>query len=502
MMTISSRSSLVRQLAWALTLATAFGTVWLVLVLWLITSILGPGPGGRRNWPEREYLVARSDGTVLISLTKWDKFSQGDISYRDLKGDAQKSPERSELLPAITIAGEYPRADDVADEPGWEGRLRHFVDDRDPNANWFFVHDGKADGAGYFVGYRRDSRRRIGFIGLSGARPEPVPETDKIPVPRFFLSYRSTWSSSPFWATTDLSWRPGFRPGRFDLPPRFVYIPSGTQLREVDLSTQTIATVFEAPQPIEAVGVPTVTSWSGGEPIREQPVLVRTRQQILALDRQHKVVRQFTIPQEISPETAASWYELADGKAIVEFNMPRAPGESQSTNRSFVYRIAGDGGIVERTEVTLKSGTLASNEADTQMLMFLALPAPALLTIVEPLSLMSSDRSLRYPAALAASIKQSWPSLLGAIAVSSFLGLIAWRRAMSFGLPKREQVAWLAFVFLLGLPAFAGFLLSRRWVVRQPCTTCHALAPRDRPECVKCGTRFPDPALKGIEIFA
>jgi hypothetical protein len=69
-------------------------------------------------------------------------------------------------------------------------------------------------------------------------------------------------------------------------------------------------------------------------------------------------------------------------------------------------------------------------------------------------------------------------------------------------LPKREQVAWLAFVFVLGLPAFAGFLLSRRWVIRQPCTTCHALAPRDRPECVKCGTRFPDPALLGIEIFA
>jgi hypothetical protein len=227
MMTISSRFSLVRQLAWALTLATAFGTVWLVLVLLLITSIFGFGPGGRRNWPEHEYLVVRSDGTVLISLTKWDKFSQGDISYRDLKGDAQKSPERSELLPAISVPGEDPRADDLGDDLSWDGRLRHYPDDRDPNASWFFVHDGKADGAGYFVGYRRDSRRRIGFIGLSGASPEPVLETDKIPVPRFLWAVNSSWNSVPRWAVNDSSWRPGFRPGRFDLPPRFVYIPSG-----------------------------------------------------------------------------------------------------------------------------------------------------------------------------------------------------------------------------------------------------------------------------------
>jgi hypothetical protein len=502
MMKISSRFSLVRQLAWALTLATAFGTVWLVVVLWLVTSILGSGPGGRRNWPDREYLVVRSDGTVLINLTHWDKSSQSEISYRDLKGDAQNSPERSELLPAVHLGGDNRRADDLAGARDWAGRLRHFTDDRDPNANWFFVHDGKAEGVGYFVGYRRDSRRRIGFIGLSGARAEPVPETDKIPVPRFLMAYGSTWSSEPYWGGNDSSWRPGFRPGRFDLPPRFVYIPSDKQLREVDLSTQKIASVFETSQPIDAVGVPTVTNWSGGEPVREQPVLVRTRQQILALDRKHKVVRQFTIPQEISPETAASCYELADGKAIVEFNLPGASKQPSGASRSLLFRIGADGTILERTEISLKSGTLVNTDVETQMTMLFALPSPAFLAIFEPLPLMTSDPSLSYPAALAAFIKQFWPSILGVIAVSSFLALIAWRRSTSFGLPKREQVAWLAFVFVLGLPAFAGFVLSRRWVVRQPCTTCHALAPRDRPECVQCGTRFPDPALLGIEIFA
>jgi hypothetical protein len=500
-MKISSRFSLVRQLAWALTLATAFGVVWFTILVWVGASFQGTGPGGRRKWPDHESLQVRSDGTVLINLTKWDNAAQADVSHRDLKGDAQKSPERAELLPAVSVGGEPLRPRDFGDEHGWDWRLMHFVDDRDSNANWYFVHDGNADGGGFFVGYRRDSRRRIGFIGLSGAHPEPVADTEKIPVPEFFMFGRSTWSSAPFWAGNDSRWRPGFRPGRFDLPTRLVYIPSGQQLREVDLNTQTIATVFEAPQSIESVGVPTIANWSGGEPVREQPVLVRTRQQIVALDRQHKVVRQFTIPQEISPKTAASWYELADGKALVEFHLPAESSESPLTYRRLLYRIAADGAILERTEVTLKSGSLLDDGMGTQIMMIL-LPSPAFLVLVEPLPLMNSDRSLSYLAALAAFIKQFWPPLLGVIAISSFLAIIAWRRSKSFGLPEREQVAWLAFVFLLGLPAFAGFLLSRRWVVRQPCTTCHALAPRDRPECVKCGTRFPDPALKGIEIFA
>ena len=49
------------------------------------------------------------------------------------------------------------------------------MNEREPSVNWFFVHDGKPEGAGYFVGYERVSNRRVGFIGLSGFRSDPVP---------------------------------------------------------------------------------------------------------------------------------------------------------------------------------------------------------------------------------------------------------------------------------------------------------------------------------------
>jgi hypothetical protein len=79
---------------------------------------------------------------------------------------------------------------------------------------------------------------------------------------------------------------------------------------------------------------------------------------------------------------------------------------------------------------------------------------------------------------------------------------MAWRRSRSFGCPKQEQVVWVVFVLLFGLPAYVGFLLYRRWPIRQPCLSCQALVPRDRVACAECGTLFPDPSLKGIEIFA
>ena len=56
------------------------------------------------------------------------------------------------------------------------------MNEREPTVNWFFVHDGKPDGAGYFAAYERTSNRRVGFIGMSGFRKGPVPAADWIPV--------------------------------------------------------------------------------------------------------------------------------------------------------------------------------------------------------------------------------------------------------------------------------------------------------------------------------
>ena len=70
------------------------------------------------------------------------------------------------------MPGEHGKPGFFSGQPGWTARLQLFVNEQEPDVNWFFVHDGKPEGAGYFVAYERESNRRVGFIGLAGFRSQ------------------------------------------------------------------------------------------------------------------------------------------------------------------------------------------------------------------------------------------------------------------------------------------------------------------------------------------
>jgi len=493
---IARKMSLLRQLLLAATLGTGFGTLWALLVLWLGVSIHEAWLGG--DQPPREDLVVSSDGTPLIVAYPHKNLSLA--TYRDLNGRVHDALNGNETLSTVYLSDEHETSGFFSSRPGWEHRLKVFMDEREPTVNWFFVHDGKPQGSGYFVGYERVSNRLVGFIGLTGFRSHSVPAGERIPMRGELIVDHSSWSSAPLWMNSGRNW--AIRPDRWDLPPRLVHVPSGNHLRLVDLAARTVATVFLAREPIESVGVPVLSSRSGGRVMREQPVLVRTRQKIYALSRDYKINRTFTIPTEIDRWRYAFWYEIGNGQALVVFVGQRSTwGPDNVTNR-IVYRIADDGTIRDSFELTLQTGMRVPSQQATDFLLALGLPAPALLFAIESLVVMGDGQAQSYPAAVRAMLKRSWPGLAAVLAFSSVLAVVAWRRSRGFGLSRREQVAWGAFVLLLGLPAFVGFRLSRRWPVRESCPSCHAQTARDRAACAECGARFPDPALRGIEIFA
>jgi hypothetical protein len=493
---ITRKFSLLRHLLWAATLATGFGTVWFLLVAPLTTSIQEAWQGANRL--RQESLVVRSDGTPLIRSMPLDNLSL--MTYRDLNGREQETPEGTDLISAVYMAGEHATPGFFSLSPGWDQRLRFFMDEREPTVNWIFVHDGKPDGGGYFVGYERKSNRRVGFIGLNGFRTDFVPPDQWVPVRGALITDYSHWSSVPTWFNSARLQVPRINPS--DLPPRLVYVPSGSRLRLVDLAARTITTVFESPEPIESPGIATLPSFVNDYRGKKQDILVRTRQQIHALDHKHRVTRVFTIPTEVGRASAVYWYEIDNGQAIAAFSPPRSTEDPDNVTKQMVYRITAEGAIQDRFELTLQTGSPATNQAALQFQVFLGLPAPAFLFVIEPLLMMSINRTESYSKTFVALLGTLWPSLLAVAVLASILAIITWRRARSFGLPKREQVTWAVFVLLFGFPAFVGFLLCRLWPIRQPCPTCHARAPRDRSACAVCGNRFPDPALKGIEIFA
>jgi hypothetical protein len=490
MIMIARKFSLLRQLAWAATLATGFGAAWFMLVLWLGTSIQKTWPGGDR--PVYERLEVRSDGTLLIHSFPQDNLSQA--TYRDLKGVVQETPEREDLVSGVNLFGAPEAPGFLSPRAGWAERLTAFVDEREPAVNWFFVHDGKPDGAGYFVGYERTSNRRVGFIGMSGFRPGPVPAADWIPV------RGQPTSSAPVSIYSRQAWM--LRAAGGDVPPRLVYLPSGRQLRQADLAARTVTTVFETPEPIESVGIPTLVYWSTGHATTEQPILVRTRRQIHELDQQHHVKKVFSLPADLDRRSPVEWYALKSGQAIALVDPLWSTVQGDNVSRQLVYRITGLGAIEDQFAVDLQTGSTAADRQTQPFLLALGLPVPAIVFAVGLALVIAIEEPQSYSAAVTAVLKDMGPSLIAVLSLSIVLAILAQRRSRAFGLSRREQIAWSVFVLVLGLPAYVGFRLYRRWPIRQPCPNCHAQAPRDRMECAECGMRFPDPPRQGIEIFA
>jgi hypothetical protein len=197
------------------------------------------------------------------------------------------------------------------------------------------------------------------------------------------------------------------------------------------------------------------------------------------------------------------WYQIKSGRTIAVVAPVSSAGQSDTVYKQSVYWITADGAIEDHFAVDLQTGSSAPDNATQAYQLALALPVPAILFAIGLLLVLANDPPQSYPAAVTAMLKDSWPTLMIAVlALAIVMAILVQRRSRAFGHSRREQIAWSVFVLLFGLPAYVGFRLIRRWPTRQPCPNCHAQAPRDRVACAECGMRFPDPALKGIEIFA
>ena len=480
MITTVGRFSLLRQLAWATTLAAGFATAWFLIVITLTTWIHNAWSAEKPR--TYESVVVRSDGSLMIQ--SYDPDNASHMIYRDLQGHVQNPPERDDQIWPVNMFGKPQKVRQFTPPPDWSSRLTIYFNEQQPDLIWYFVHDGKPVGAGYFVAYNQRTNQREGFLGMSGFRVDPLSRADWIPV------QGNPQSSMP---SNIYSGRTGsyYRAQAWDVPPHLVYLPSGTLLRRADLAARSVTTVFETQEPIVAVGVPWLSTWTGGHFTRERPNLVRTTHEIQVIDQQNHVIRKFAIPAEIEPHSQVAWYELGNSQAIAIV-----------LNR-IVFRIGADGTIQDRYTVDLQTGSSVQNDDFEAWNSALGAPSPAILLGVGLLiEIEAGSRDSDQAAAAIESVWRFWPWFIGVLAFSSILAVTAWRRTRGFGLSRGEQVSWALFVWLFGLPAYAGFRLSRRWPVRLPCPECHSAVPRDRTACAECGTQFPDPGLKGIEIFA
>jgi hypothetical protein len=127
---------------------------------------------------------------------------------------------------------------------------------------------------------------------------------------------------------------------------------------------------------------------------------------------------------------------------------------------------------------------------------------PGIIPAIGVLPLVCSPDRFWYAwsAAYVHGLRPAWPYLLAVFAVSPIGAWFCYRRQRRLGLPWTG--AWVAFVFVGGPLALAGYLVHRRWPPLAACANCHQRVPHDRAACVRCGTEFALPAPTGNEIFA
>ena len=310
---ITPRYLFVRQLLSAATIALGFGTVWLVLALFLGGLAVEAWPGPDANWPPRQMLVVKRDGTPLIKSIP--RSNPLDATYSDMSGRTVPAPAKTDLIePVQLFGGKWWRTSWLSEIP-WQSRLKPFVEPEHPSVIWYFIHDGKPDGAGYFAGYDRSTNRPVGFIGDSGFTSDRPAPGHQFPVRGSLLT--TFWSPSRF--GTSQGQVVGTDPLTSGIPLSAVYVPCSNRLRVLDLRTRTVSTVFEAPEPFESFGICRQDTAGKTDLGRQPAVVMRTAHTIVAMNSAHEILSTFTLPDKLQDSYMIAWYPLDNGEALTEF---------------------------------------------------------------------------------------------------------------------------------------------------------------------------------------
>jgi membrane-associated protease RseP (regulator of RpoE activity) len=497
------RSAIVQPVLLATSLAIGAGTVWAAVVIWCETL-------GHELFPRdyvSESVVYRLDGTPLIYRREGEFYYRIE-DYRTLDGESIPRDEIRSQVHAYPLYGPPPGRMHVAQLDWWD-RLLGYTDRRQPPTLWYFVHTGRREGRGYFVGYDSDTKSRVGYIARGGFRRHPPRAEDCFPVDARRLGYRNSYGAvsrhrylggrEPYWYSSPET------PGPGEIPESTVHLITGDRLVEVDLQQRSVREVLASPGLVSvAIGRRALAELPPKDPETfpqfTQSVLLRMEDRVVVLDALGGERREYLIPSPLRSRDF-DFLELADGRAIATASDPVVRGYRPTS----LYWFDRSGEILRREDLRLRTSERDPGPTAKALLMALNLPAP-IATIVEASvfeprrRLLSMGKASSYSEALAKTWSYAWL----AVTLNFLIGIgLSWfcRRW------QREHAAswtgvWMAFAILFGAPGLVGYLVHRAWAARPACPSCGQRAPRDRGACATCGTEFPEPAPQGIEVFA
>lgn len=492
---MSKQNAILRPLGLATVLALGFGLVIGILFSWGY----GVWEEINRSNMDLDRLTILLDGTPLIA-----GYHDGKYEYHTIDGKKIKLPTENAIFANNEVLVGPKDLEKIRSPLKARERIQPFSDQLTPATFWYFIHDRNLDGKGYFVGYDSKLKRHIGYIGRLGfSKDMPLSEN------WFPMDGRGMFGANPNRYKTGIN--PGYpvyaeprqgEPEEMDIDTWKVVMISDDQLLQINLRARSVTTLAKLSDMLSICEI------NAFMPIPDKPTVnnmkhhylaVRTMDKVILLDAAGKQVRTYEIPEDLR-RRSFTFYDIGDEKAIISHKRVH-PDLKVGDELTWIDT---SGKILRREEVLAKRTLMVLSRTDYWRAI-LAAPEPIsmilCMAVLDPIfGYLDIEAESHYAGALARSLMESWQALIVVCIIAAVLAWVCYQRQRRMALPWTW--VWVGFVFLGGVPGFLGYLFHRRWPVLQNCHVCGHAVPHDRELCSSCGSEFPGPELKGIEVFA
>jgi hypothetical protein len=477
---MSKRYAIIQPLILATILTLGFGCVISLLGAWIVSVAAA---ARSQPWVSDNVYILEDGSAVIFRYTECKGAWQSE--YRDLSGHSVARNVAENTSPGAIVQG----PDDL-DRYHYRFPLEpqsraasYIVRHQNHTYYWYCIHDGKREGDAYFVGYDAESQHLVGYIGRAGFSQQLPSEDNRFPLDgRGFV--RGT-SLQPVYG------------GGVSESSKAVMI-SDDRLLQIDLQNQSIKTIKEAP------GMVSITLSRGDIEDEERFVnehfllVLRTTNRVVLLDVSGNQKQSFAIPEEMQGVGFTFW-RVGGERAV--FGQNRLLPHSRK--EKLIWEDA-SGKVLRQEEATLAGQDQTEATAGKMWAATLVLPEPissaAVMFGIYPLEQLSLDKAKTYAETLATSVSLLWINALAVCGLTAALAWLCYRRQRLMAAPWTW--VWVVFVLLFGVPGYLAYRFHSRWPVLETCHVCGRAVPRDREKCAACGSPFPVPAPKGIEVFA
>jgi len=172
---------------------------------------------------------------------------------------------------------------------------------------WYFVHDGKLEGHGYFVGYDKIAKATIGYIGCDGFRPNEPPLDQQFAVDGRRMSNRYSYGGT---SMIDCY---------YDRLHEVSYLLADDGLRTVNVKKRTVTLLRKGSDLISgamSVKPGLADEMASPESKTGLTLLLRTADRVVVLTADGTEIENYSLPPELR-EDFLQWFALPDGKVLV-----------------------------------------------------------------------------------------------------------------------------------------------------------------------------------------